>query len=91
MILLNSKNGLEAKKEVKKNTAEEIKLFKFNPNTITKDSMMLLGLSSKQSYNIINYRSKVGKFNSEKDFRKIYSISDSLANVLETFFIFYKS
>ena len=64
---------------------EELKphLFRFNPNTISRDSLILLGLSSKQAYNVVNYRKKVGEFKNKKDFKKIYSIPDSLYLILE--------
>lgn len=48
--------------------------FAFDPNTISVDSLMLLGLSAKQAAVINNYRSKGGKFRSPADFAKIYSI-----------------
>ena len=62
-------------------------LFAFNPNTISKDSLLLLGLSTKQAYNIINYRKKVSKFNTKSDFSKIYSIPDSTYNQLKSYLV----
>lgn len=80
------KKELESKKKVSEKN--DFQLFSFNPNSISRDSLLLLGLSSKQSFNIVNYRKKVGQFKSEKDFRKIYSIEDSLANVLAPYLTF---
>jgi competence protein ComEA len=60
-------------------------LFKFNPNTISLDSMLLLGLSKKQAYNIKNYREKVGDFKKKEEIKKIFSIPDSLASQLIPF------
>ena len=80
------KKELEAKKRISEK--RDFQLFNFNPNLISRDSLLLLGLSSKQSFNIVNYRKKVGQFKSEKDFRKIYSIEDSLANVLAPYLTF---
>lgn len=80
------KKELEAKKGISEK--RDFQLFNFNPNLISRDSLLLLGLSSKQSFNIVNYRKKVGQFKSEKDFRKIYSIEDSLANVLAPYLTF---
>lgn len=82
------KNELESKRNSQDKESNSVELFSFNPNTISRDSLVLLGLSSKQSYNVVNYRAKVGKFNSEKDFRKIYSIPDSLADELSPFLVF---
>ena len=80
------KKELEAKKGISEK--RDFQLFNFNPNLISRDSLLLLGLSSKQIFNIVNYRKKVGQFKSEKDFRKIYSIEDSLANVLAPYLTF---
>jgi len=60
-------------------------LFKFNPNTISLDSMLLLGLSKKQAYDIKNYREKVGDFKKKEEIKKIFSIPDSLASQLIPF------
>jgi competence protein ComEA len=80
------KKELEFKKGISEK--RDFQLFNFNPNLISRDSLLLLGLSSKQSFNIVNYRKKVGQFKSEKDFRKIYSIEDSLATVLAPYLTF---
>ena len=80
------KKELEAKKRISEK--RDFQLFNFNPNLISRDSLLLLGLSSKQSFNIVNYRKKVGQFKSEEDFRKIYSIEDSLATVLAPYLTF---
>ncbi len=63
-------------------------LFEFNPNSISLDSMLLLGLSKKQAYNIKNYRDKVGNFKKSEEIRKIFSIPDSLATQLIPFISF---
>lgn len=82
------KKELESKKQLREDKKGEIQLFHFNPNLISRDSLLLLGLSNKQSFNIVNYRVKVGRFKSEKDFRRIYSIEDSQANILAPFLVF---
>lgn len=56
---------------------KEVKLFKFNPNTISIDGLIDLGLSPKQAQVVINYRNKGGQFRSSDDFSKIHVI-DSL-------------
>lgn len=63
----------------------DFSLFEFNPNSISLDSMLLLGLTKKQAYNIINYRKKIGNFKKKEEIRKIFSISDSLASKLIPF------
>lgn len=49
--------------------------FYFDPNTISRDSLLLLGLSPGTARHIVNYRSKGGRFKFREDFRKIYSLS----------------
>ncbi len=51
-------------------------LFYFDPNQATKEDFIKLGLSPKVSQNIINYRSKGGRFKKKEDLGKIYSLSD---------------
>ncbi len=51
-------------------------LFAFDPNTISLDSLCLLGFSPKQAQTIINYRSKGGKFRKKEDFARMYVVSE---------------
>ncbi|MBC36189.1 MAG: hypothetical protein CL663_09130 [Bacteroidetes bacterium] len=52
-------------------------VFDFDPNTISLDSLQLLGFSKKQAQSILNYRNKGGKFYKRSDFKKMYVV-DSL-------------
>ena len=67
--------------------AEEVATakFLFNPNTISKDSLVLLGFSSKQAWNLINFRKKVKPFGKKEELRKLYAMTDSLFNSIESF------
>jgi len=58
-------------------------LFRFNPNTISKDSLMLLGFSSKQAWNLVNFRKKVKPFESKSELKKLYAMTDSLYRVIQ--------
>ncbi|MFT4761759.1 MAG: competence protein ComEA [Paraglaciecola sp.] len=49
-----------------------IPLFDFDPNTVSKEELMRLGLSSKIANTIHNFRSKNGKFYKSEDLKKIY-------------------
>ena len=60
-------------------------IFSFDPNTISQDSLILLGLSPKVAQTIINYRSKVGAFESKADFKKIYTLKTEDYNRLEAY------
>ena len=51
--------------------------FCFNPNTISKDSLVLLGFTPKQAQSIINYREKGGKFRRREDFAKLYVVDSA--------------
>lgn len=65
-----------------------VELFKFNPNVATREDFFRLGLSPKTARNIINYRTKGGKFYKKEDFKKIWSL-DSLDYVrLSPYIIF---
>ena len=55
-------NTLEKNKAQEKTQISKISLFNFNPNTISKDSLELLGFTSKQAWNTINFREKVKPF-----------------------------
>ena len=52
-------------------------LFKFNPNTISLDSLQLLGFTPKQAQSILNYRAKGGVFRKKGDFAKLYVVDSA--------------
>ena len=58
----------------RRDTAER---FSFNPNTIPKDSLVLLGFTDRQAQSIINYREKGGKFRKREDFAKLYVVDSA--------------
>lgn len=64
------------------NISDSYAQFKFDPNTISPDSFALLGFSERASNQIVNYRSKGGRFRIKSDLYKIYSIDSSLVNSL---------
>ena len=63
------------------------KLFTFNPNTITQDSLQLLGFSQKQAASIIKYRTKGGKFRVKRDFAKMYVVDSAKYAALAPFIL----
>jgi competence protein ComEA len=65
-------------------------LFSFNPNRISSDSLMLLGLSETQARTIINYRNKGGRFRYASDLKKIYGIDEKTAAVIMPYIIIEK-
>ena len=61
--------------------------FPFNPNTITEDSLQLLGFSQRQAASIIKYRTKGGKFRVKRDFAKMYVVDSAKYASLEQFIL----
>ncbi|MGD9976646.1 MAG: ComEA family DNA-binding protein [Bacteroidales bacterium] len=63
-------------------TGNEAKPFFFDPNTVSIDSLVDLGLSPRQAQVVVNYRSKGGRFYSAADLSKIYGIDSVTFNRL---------
>ena len=63
------------------------KTFPFNPNTITEDSLQLLGFSQRQAASIIKYRTKGGKFRVKRDFARMYVVDSAKYAGLEPFIL----
>ena len=63
------------------------KTFPFNPNTITEDSLQMLGFSQRQAASIIKYRTKGGKFRVKRDFAKMYVVDSVKYAALEPFIL----
>ncbi|MEZ4948507.1 MAG: helix-hairpin-helix domain-containing protein [Saprospiraceae bacterium] len=60
-----------------------IQSFPFNPNTISVDSLQLLGFSKKTALTIEKYRSKGGRFFKKEDLKKIYGLEETVFDRLE--------
>lgn len=60
-------------------------LFAFDPNYVTTQELVWLGLSPKQAQVIINWREKGGYFWEKQDFARMYTVSDSLYERLEPY------
>lgn len=59
--------------------------FTFNPNTLSKDSLMLLGISETIAARIVKYRNKGGRFYQKKDFKKIYGLKEAVYDRLHPY------
>ncbi len=55
------------------------KLFSFDPNKSSYDTLIQLGLTEKEAGTLINYRNKGGKFRNPEDINKVYGIDQSKA------------
>lgn len=60
-------------------------LFNFYPNTISKDSLLLLGVSEVLAKQWVNYREKVKPFQSVDDLKKLYAMNDSVLKELKPY------
>lgn len=68
-----TKNGaFSSDRELESSSIKESSTFQFDPNTITLEELVKLGLTPKQASVVINYRSKGGIFKKREDFKKIY-------------------
>lgn len=65
----------------------ELHPFPFNPNTLTEEEWLQMGLTDRQVRNIMNYKSKGGKFYSKNDLGKLYTISEEEFAQLEPFIV----
>jgi DNA uptake protein ComE-like DNA-binding protein len=59
--------------------------FYFDPNTASYDTLIRLGLASKESNTLIKYRNKGGKFRNPSDIKKVYGIDEEQAEQLIPF------
>ncbi|MBR6540044.1 MAG: helix-hairpin-helix domain-containing protein [Bacteroidales bacterium] len=90
LILFQTVQLIVSKSTQKPKVAEPYKptleMFSFNPNTVTLDSLQMLGFTQKQAQSILNYRNKGGVFRVKKDFAKMYVV-DSLKYTLLSSYI----
>ena len=63
----------------------KVESFRFDPNDVSVEDLVRLGLSPKQAESVENYRSKGGKFRKREDFAKMYVVSDTLYARLEPY------
>ncbi len=63
-------------------------LFRFNPNTASRQDLLQLGLSEKTANLLLNYRKKKGVFRTAADFKKIYTLPLATFERLEPYLSF---
>ena len=63
----------------------EPETFEFDPNTVTHADLVRLGFSDRQAQVIENYRAKGGKYNSKRDFAKMYVVDSAAFARLEPY------
>jgi competence protein ComEA len=67
-----------------------IKPFRFDPNTVSFDSLILLGFEVKEANTLISYRNKGGRFRQADDIKKVYGLDKVKAERLIPFIELYK-
>ena len=75
-----------ARQKKKESPKKQALRFAFDPNTLSVDSLQLLGLPKYLSTNIAKYRARGGTFEKAEDFSKIYGMEkyyDSLAPLIQ--------
>jgi competence ComEA-like helix-hairpin-helix protein len=77
-----------AQDSIKLQAQPQVSLFQFNPNIATLEDLMALGLKEKLAQTVLNYRSKGGKFKSEKDFQKMWGLSVTDFERLQPYLVF---
>ncbi len=55
----------------------------FDPNTVTEDTLKIIGFSDRQARTLVKYRERGGKFKSPGDIKKVYGLDSHLARVTE--------
>jgi DNA uptake protein ComE-like DNA-binding protein len=78
---------LSVKNEVYKDST---KLFTFDPNKASVETLTSLGLSEKQAGTVKNYRDKGGRFRQPSDFSRIYGVDKNLSERLIPYIIIEK-
>lgn len=82
---LKSEKDLYKSKTKQKYQQPKIKAQRFNPNTVSVDELMAMGIKEKDAKSWTKYTSKGGKFFKAEDLKKLYSMNDELYNQLEAY------
>lgn len=72
-------------KEVNQLPEEEeaaVRLFSFDPNSVSKDELLAMGFSSGLASRLVNYRHKGGQFRLKQDMLKLYGMDSAFYKVL---------
>lgn len=72
---LTSQNKVTVSDTSPINTSMQPALFYFDPNTISKERLQLLGLSLRTIYTWLHYREKGGRFFKKEDVKRLYTLS----------------
>lgn len=62
-------------------------LYSFNPNTVSKENLIELGIKEKTAETFIKFRNSGAKFYKKEDFKNVYGISDEDYKRLENYIV----
>lgn len=79
------KKSFKPRQKKRGNNITPDKLFTFNPNTISYDSLLKLGVSTKTASTFINFRNKGARFYKPEDMSKVYGITATDFEFLEPY------
>ena len=77
---INTNENLDKRENISLTKAEYLPPsvpFNFDPNMLSEDSLVLLGMNKKAARNLVKYREKGGKIMNAEDLQKIYGLKDS--------------
>lgn len=83
--LLEHHDSLSQDVLLAKEEPEAGQTFFFNPNTLSQDSLQLLGFPAFLAQRLVNYRNKGGRFRQKEDLKKLYGIREELYDKLLPF------
>ncbi len=87
IIRMYNQYSYPTKKDYQTNKKKNIELFEFDPNVISADEWIQLGISSWMAERILNYRNKGGKFKKKEDLLKTYGFKQEDYDRLEAFIL----
>lgn len=74
--------------ELRKRANKPLKVFAFNPNTVSQAELISMGLSAHIAQQWLRYREKGGYFSKAEDVRKLYAITDEVYKSLAPYMYF---
>lgn len=85
VTLKSGEHTPEAREAYTRFAPRQYRSFRFDPNTVSHDSLVMLGFTDKQAASIIRYRDSGGRFRRKSDFAHSYVVEDSVFRRLEPF------
>ncbi len=86
-IVINNQTSSPAVTQKKGDFSTTGERFFFDPNSVTEQDLLRLGLTARQTNNLINYRKSGGLFHKPEDIKKIYGINEKIYGELKDFIV----